>query len=63
MEMAQIYRFFFLARHFQNDTTFSRITSRNNVAHAMSMQNHHTNRLRIVLCHENQPKPHISTCI
>ena len=32
-----------------------------NVAHAMSMQNHHTNRLRILRMHGNQHKPPKST--
>ena len=46
----------FVCEKFQNVTTFPWKTLRKKVAHAMSMQNHHTNRLHIVRTHENQQK-------
>ena len=44
---------------FQNDPTFWWMALRKISAHAMSMQNHHTNRLRVVRARENQSKPPI----
>ena len=44
---------------FQNVPTFSWMASRKNIAHHISMQNYHTNPLRMVRTHGNQYKSYI----